>query len=189
MGRRVWGSKRKSYQIKSSLTKVAGGGVATAYEMNQSSSERGREAPSESRSAEEETLRVNEQETRKRGSQQANVIHDHSRLRPEDPKCLDNTQQKTPRASNEKSQNPTLTQKTRSCPICLKPSGVKQKIHIEEVHSDAMFKCRGCPQKYKKYVYNRGRHEKRHHPEPYSAARYNSQSISKDCEVVSNRSG
>ena len=136
LGRRVWGSKRKSYQIKSSLTKVAGGGAATAYEMNQSSSERGREAPSESRSAEEETLRVKEQNTRKRDRQQANVIHDRSRPRLEDPKRSDNTHQENPGASNEKSQNPTLTPKTRSRPICLKPSGV-------------MFKCRGCPKEYK----------------------------------------
>ena len=81
LGRRVWDSKRKSYQIKSSLTKVTGGGAATGYEMNQSSSERGREGPSESRSAKEETLRV---------------IHTHSRPRPEDPERSDNTQQKHP---------------------------------------------------------------------------------------------
>ena len=51
-----------------------------------------------------------------------------------------------------------------------------------------MFKCRGCPKKYKN-VYNRGRHEKKHHPGPYSTARVNHQSTSADCKVVSNKSG
>ena len=51
-----------------------------------------------------------------------------------------------------------------------------------------MFKCRGCPKEYKN-VYNRSRHEKKHHPDSYSAARVNHQSTATDCEVVSNQAG
>ena len=73
--------------------------------------ERGGEAPRGSRSAGEETLRVKEQKTRKRGRQQANVFHEHSKPRPEHPEHPDNTTQETTRASKEKSQNPTITQR------------------------------------------------------------------------------
>ena len=163
---------------------AAGGGAAMAYETDQSSNEKGREAPCESKPAGEDTPRVKDQKTRKRGKQQVNVIHDRSRPRSEDPERPDNTQQETHRASNEKSQKPILTPKTRICPICLKPSGNKLKRHIEEVHSDAMVECRGCPKKYKN-VYNRSRHEKKHHPAPCSAAGVPHRSTSTAREVGS----
>ena len=188
LGQRAWGSRLKSSQLKASILKDARGGAAPAYNTDQSSIEKGMEAPCESKSAGEGTPRVKDHKARKRGRQQVNIIQDCSRPRSEDPKRPDNTQQETPRASNEKSQKPALTPNTRLCPICLKPSGNKWKRYIEEVHSDAMVECRGCPKKYKT-VYNRSRHKKKHHPAPCSAARVDHRSTSTARELGSTQLG
>ena len=137
--------------------------------------ERGGEAPRGSRWAGEEKLRVKEQKTRKRGRQQANVVHEQSKPRPEDPEHPDNTPQETTRASKEKSQNPTITQKTRSRSSCLKPNGVR-------------FKCTGCPKEYPN-AYNRSRHEKKQHQNSYLAAKGNLKLTATDREGVSDQAG
>ena len=187
LGQRAWGSKLKSFQLKTSIPKDAGGGTAPAYNTDRSSVDEGTEAPGENKPAGEVMRRVKDHKTGKRGSQQVHALRDFRRPRADNPIRPGNTQPETPRISNEKSQKPAPTPKTKLCPIGLKPIGNKGKRHIKEVHSDATVGCRECPKKYKT-EYSRNRHEKKHHPTPHSVAWVDHRSTSTARELGRTRS-
>ena len=85
LGQRAWGSRLKSFQLRASRLETPRGGAAPDYNTDQSSIDKGMEAPGKKKQVGEGTPRIKDHKAEKRDRQKVHALHNLRRPRPDNP--------------------------------------------------------------------------------------------------------